>query len=148
MFSLKVKTHLEVGGGFRVASAASGLVKEVTENIEEEKYGEQVQEGEKALVIMEGGVVSDHLWGQERQADDDQQERVQEGARDEQTRPEKCFGEWNLCLPLCQFLRWPIFVAQQPKSISRWLELTKTFLTSLWVNISCQTCFSSKLAKS
>ena len=61
MFSLKVKTHLEVGGGFRVASAASGLVKEVTENIEEEKYGEQVQEGEKALVIMEGGVVSDHL---------------------------------------------------------------------------------------
>ena len=90
MFSLKVKTHLEVGGGLGVASAAGGLVEEVTKNIEEEKYGEQVQEGEEALVIMEGGVVCDYLGGQERETDDDQQERVQEWAGDEQTRPEKC----------------------------------------------------------
>ena len=44
---------------------------------------------------MEGGVVSHHLGGQERQADDDQQERVQEWAGDEQTRPEK--WSWVKC---------------------------------------------------
>ena len=31
-------THLEVSGGLRVAPAAGGLVEEVTEHVEEEKY--------------------------------------------------------------------------------------------------------------
>ena len=53
-------------------------MEEITEDIEKEKYGEQVQEGEKALVIVEGGVVSNHLGGEEREADDDQEERVEE----------------------------------------------------------------------
>lgn len=44
---------------------------------------------------MEGGVVGDHLGGQERETDDDQQERVQEWAGDEQTRPEK--WSWVKC---------------------------------------------------
>ena len=80
---------MEVGGGFRVATAASGLVEEITENVEEEKYGEQVQEGKKALVIVEGGVVGDHLGGEEREADDDQEERVEEWAGNEQACSEK-----------------------------------------------------------
>ena len=107
MFSLKVKTHLEVGGRFWVTSAACGLVQEVTKNIEEEKYGEQVQEGEEALVIVEGGVVGDHLGGQEREADDDQQERVEERAGDEQTSPEQniCEAIVKIFVCRCQSVR-------------------------------------------
>ena len=75
---------MEIGGRFRVAAAAGWLMEEITEDIEKEKYGEQVQEGEKALVIVEGGVVSNHLGGEEREADDDQEERVEEWAGDEQ----------------------------------------------------------------
>ena len=58
------------------------------EDIEEEEDGEQVQEGEEALVVVERAVVGDDLAGEERHADDHQQERVQTRARDEQTRPE------------------------------------------------------------
>ena len=131
MFSWKVKTHLEVGGRFRVSAAAGRLVEEITEDIEEEKYGEQVQEGEEALVIVEGGVVSDHLWGEEREADDDQEERIEEWAGDEQTRSEKYLwsNRENLCLPL-SVSAMTYFCPPRPhshssptSSILSWLEL-------------------------
>ena len=82
------KTYLKVGCWFGVAATARGLVKKVTEDVEEEEDGEQVQEGEEALVVVERAVVGDDLAGEERHADDHQQERVQTRARDEQTRPE------------------------------------------------------------
>ena len=110
---------MEVGGRLRVSSAASGLVQEITEDIEEEKYWEQVQEGEEALIIVEGGVVSDHLGGEEREADDDQQERVEERAGDEQTSPVKniCEAIVKIFVCRCQSVRWPIFA--RPSSSQR-----------------------------
>ena len=110
---------MEVGGRLRVSSAASGLVQEITEDIEEEKYWEQVQEGEEALIIVEGGVVSDHLGGEEREADDDQQERVEERAGDEQTSSEKniCEAIVKIFVCRCQSVRWPIFA--RPSSSQR-----------------------------
>jgi hypothetical protein len=44
---------LEVGGGLRVAAAAGGLVQQVAEHVEQEEDGEQVQEGEEALVVVQ-----------------------------------------------------------------------------------------------
>ena len=82
------KTYLKVGCWFGVAATARGLVKKITEDVEEEEDGEQVQEGEEALVVVEGTVVCDHLAGEECEADDDQQDGVQTGAGYEQTCPE------------------------------------------------------------
>ncbi len=39
------------------------------------------------LVVVERTVVSDHLAGEERDTDDDDEEGVQRRTRDEQTRP-------------------------------------------------------------
>ena len=131
MFSLKVRTHLEVGGRLRVTSAAIGLVQEITEDVEEEKYWEQVQEGEEALIIVEGGVVRDHLGGQEREADDDQEERVEERAGDEQTSSENkniCEAIVKIFVCRCQSVRWPIFArphSSPTTSILSWLELKR-----------------------
>ena len=83
------KTYLKVGCWFGVAATARGLVKKVTEDVEEEEDGEQVQEGEEALVVVERAVVGDDLAGEERETDDDEKDCVQTGASDEQTCPER-----------------------------------------------------------
>ena len=57
---------------------------------------------------MEGGVVSDHLGGQEREADDDQEERVEERAGDEQTSSENkniCEAIVKIFVCRCQSVR-------------------------------------------
>ena len=56
---------------------------------------------------MEGGVVSDHLGGEECEADDDQQERVEERAGDEQTSPVKniCEAIVKIFVCRCQSVR-------------------------------------------
>ena len=76
-------------------------MEQVAEDVEEEEDGEQVQEGEEALIVVERAgeegedrlppdapVVRDDLAGEEGDADYDQEEGVEAGARDEQALSE------------------------------------------------------------
>ena len=87
-----VSTHLEIGGWLRIAPTTSWLVKKITKYIEEKKYRQQVQKWEESFIVMQRTIVCDYFTGEKCYADDDQQERIQTGTGDEQTRPEI---RWN-----------------------------------------------------